>query len=197
MSLHSRVPGTEEVLIREFRAGDETAFRMLNEQWIKRFFRVEAKDEAALADPQQTIIERGGLILIATIGGQSVGCCALLRMSRDGEFEVAKMAVAPEHQGKSIGRRLLRTAIEEARRIRARRLYLETNHILKPAIRLYESLGFKHLQPTQVTPSPYDRADVYMELKLDRVSVPPTSGDLSEDSYPKSLQEGRSPARLE
>jgi len=83
MSLRSRVPGTEEVLIREFRAGDETAFRMLNEQWIKRFFRVEAKDESALADPQKTIIERGGLILIATIGGQSVGCCALLRMRRN------------------------------------------------------------------------------------------------------------------
>jgi len=51
MSLHSLVSCTEEVLIREFRTGDEAAFRMLNEQWIKRFFKVEAKDEAAFADP--------------------------------------------------------------------------------------------------------------------------------------------------
>jgi len=88
-------------------------------------------------------------------------------MGREDEFEVAKMAVGTGHQGKGIGRRLLHTAIEEARRMRARRLYLETNHILKPAIRLYESLGFQYLDPTLVTPSPYDRADVYMELKLD------------------------------
>ena len=167
MSLHSRVSCTEEVLIRAFQAGDEAAFRTLNEQWIKHYFKVEAKDEAAFADPQRTIIERGGQILIATVGGQSVGCCALLRMSREDEFEVAKMSVAPGHQGKGIGHRLLHAAIEEARRIRARRLYLETNHILKPAIRLYESLGFQHLDPAQVTPPPYDRADVFMELKLD------------------------------
>ena len=108
-----------------------------------------------------------GLLVTSTVGGQIVGCCALLQMSREDEFEVAKMAVAPGHQGKGVGRCLLHATIEEARRIRARRLYLETNHILKPAIRLYESLGFQHLDPAQVTPSPYDRADVYMELKLD------------------------------
>jgi len=167
MFSHSPVPCTKEVLIRAFQAGDEDAFRTLNEQWIKHYFKVEAKDEATFADPQRGIIERGGQVFIATVGGQNVGCCALLRMSRADEFEVAKMAVATGHQGKGIGRRLLLTAIEEARRLRARRLYLETNHILKPAIRLYESLGFQHLDKTQVTLSPYDRADVYMEMKLD------------------------------
>jgi hypothetical protein len=28
------------------------------------------------------------------------------------------------------------------------------------AIRLYESMGFKHLPPNLITPSPYERADV-------------------------------------
>jgi putative acetyltransferase len=40
------------------------------------------------------------------------------------------------------------------------------NHLLTPAIRLYESVGFRQLAPEQVTPSPYNRADVYMELLL-------------------------------
>jgi putative acetyltransferase len=78
------------------------------------------------------------------------------------------MAVTPGHQGEGIGRRLLCAVIAEARRMQAGKLYLETNHILKPAIRLYESLGFQHLDPGEVTPSPYGRADVFMELKWSR-----------------------------
>jgi putative acetyltransferase len=165
MSLRNPVLRAEEVLIRSFQAGDEAAFRSLNEQWIKQYFKVEVKDEAMFADPWKTILERGGQILFAIAGGRSVGCCALLPMD-DGEFEVAKMAVAPGHQGNGIGRRLLCAVIAEARRMQARRLYLETNHTLKPAIRLYESLGFQHLDPSELTPSPYARADVSMELKL-------------------------------
>jgi putative acetyltransferase len=167
MSSRSPVLSTDEVLIRSFEAGDEAAFRSLNEQWIRQYFKVEAKDEAMFADPQKTILERGGQILFAVAGSKSVGCCALLPMD-DGEFEVAKMAVAPGHQGKGIGRLLLCAVIAEARRMQAHKLYLETNHILKPAIRLYESLGFQHLDPSEVTPSPYGRADVYMELKWSR-----------------------------
>lgn len=165
MSLRSSVPSTGDVLIRSFQAGDEAAFRALNEQWIKRYFEVEAKDEAMFADPQKMIIERGGQILLAIVGERSVGCCALLPMGDD-EFEVAKMAVAPGHQGNGIGRRLLGAAIEEAKHMQAHRLYLETNHSLTPAIRLYESLGFRRLDPSKLAPSPYARADVYMELKL-------------------------------
>jgi nucleoside-diphosphate-sugar epimerase/GNAT superfamily N-acetyltransferase len=162
----SEAPYTGNLLIRPFDAADAIAFKTLNEEWIKTYFKLEAKDEATLSDPQRSVIERGGRILIATIDGDSVGCCALLRISED-EFEVAKMAVASGRQGRGIGRRLLHAAIEEARCLRARRLYLETNHVLKPAIQLYESLGFRHLDPTQVSPSPYDRVDVYMELELD------------------------------
>ncbi len=165
MSLRSPALSTEDVLIRSFQAGDEVTFRTLNEQWIRRYFEVEAKDEAMFADPQKAILERGGQILLAIVGDKSVGCCALLPMGDD-EFEVAKMAVVPGHQGNGIGRRLLGAAIEEAKRMQARRLYLETNHSLTPAIRLYESLGFRRLDPSKLTPSPYARADVYMELKL-------------------------------
>ena len=94
-----------------------------------------------------------------------MGCCALLRIGDD-EYEVAKMAVTSKVQGSGIGRKVLHATIEAARASGARRLYLETNHTLEPAIRLYESAGFKHLPPEKITPSVYDRADVYMEKIL-------------------------------
>ena len=165
MSARNELRASAQTIVRRFQAGDETAFRLLNEQWIERYFKIEAKDQSALSDPRKIIIEPGGAILLATVNGRSVGCCALLRIS-DHEFEVAKMAVAPEFQGRGIGRTLLSATIEEARSLGATRLYLETNHVLKPAIALYESLGFRHIDPANIVPSVYARADVYMEMFL-------------------------------
>ena len=162
------MPGTE-LTIREFRAGDEAAFRKLNEEWITQHFALEHKDEISLADPQRTILDRGGRIFFAVRDGQPVGCCALLAMT-PGEFEVAKMAVTASLQGAGIGRNLLQSVITEAQASGARRLYLETNRKLAPAIRLYESVGFRHLPPERIIPSPYARADVYMELSLEKTA---------------------------
>jgi len=151
--------------IRQFQPGDAAAFRRLNEEWITRFFRIEPKEELVLADPQATILDLGGRIFFASTGERCVGCCALVRL-REKEFEVAKMAVEPSYQGAGIGRKLLHAAIEEGRNVGAQRLYLETNHTLTPAIRLYESMGFKHIDADRIIPSAYQRADVYMELIL-------------------------------
>jgi GNAT superfamily N-acetyltransferase len=156
---------TGRVTIREFKPGDEAAFRKLNEEWITRYFRLEEKDDEALADPQSSILAAGGRIFFANIDDQCVGCCGLLRSGAN-EFEVAKMAVTTSCQGNGIGRKLLHAAIEAARSAGARRLYLETNHILTSAIRLYESVGFQLLPPESIVPSPYARADVYMEMIL-------------------------------
>src|ERR1700689_5919999 len=156
---------TAEIGIRQFQPGDAAAFRRLNEEWIGRFFRIEQKEMPVLNDPQATILDLGGRIFFATAGERCVGCCALVRL-REKEFEVAKMAVEPSYQGAGIGRKLLQAVIDEPRSAGAQRLYLETNHALTPAIRLYESLGFKHIDPARIIPSAYARADVYMELIL-------------------------------
>jgi putative acetyltransferase len=158
-------PPVAEIGIRQFQSGDAAAFQRLNEEWITRFFRIEPKEQPILADPQATILDSGGRIFFATAGERCVGCCALIRL-KDREFEVAKMAVEPSYQGAGIGRRLLQAAIEEGRNAGAQRLYLETNHVLTPAIRLYESVGFKRIDVSRIIPSQYARADVYMELIL-------------------------------
>jgi GNAT superfamily N-acetyltransferase len=153
---------TAEITIREFQPGDEAAFRRLNEEWIVRYFALEAKDEQALGNPHANILDRGGRIFFATAGADAVGCCALLPM--DGStYEVAKMAVTESFKRAGIGRKLLAAVILAARDLGATRLFLETNHTMTPAIRLYESLGFQHIPHV---PSPYQRSDVSMELYL-------------------------------
>jgi putative acetyltransferase len=158
--------GTAQITVREFQAGDEDAFRQLNEEWITRYFKLEPKDEYAFANPRKTILDSGGRIFFALRNDVPVGCCALVAM-RLGELEVAKMAVTPSAQGLGVGRLVLQHAVDEARASGATRLYLETNHTLTPAIHLYEAVGFRHLPQERVTPSPYARADVFMELLLE------------------------------
>lgn len=154
-----------ELTIREFRAGDEAAFRRLNEEWIAKYFAIEAADEAALADPWGKILNPGGRVFLAIHNDEAVGCCALV-VKGPSEFEVAKTAVTEAARGAGIGRRLLERVIAEGRALGARRLYLETNRKLAPAIRLYESAGFRHVPPERLAPSPYERANVFMEIFL-------------------------------
>jgi putative acetyltransferase len=151
--------------IRVFRPEDAKAFRILNEDWIAKHFGLEEKDRITLGDPEGHILQRGGHIFMASSEDGPVGCCALL-LVRPGVYEVAKMTVAEKYRGYGIGRRVLAYAIEQGKALGAESLYLETNKKLVDAIHLYEEMGFCHLPPERVVPSPYVRADVFMELTL-------------------------------
>ena len=145
--------------------GDATAFRTLNEEWIKRHFVLEPKDLETLGDPQTTILAKGGCIFIVYTGVEPVGCVALIPMS-DSVFELSKMAISPNLRGQGLGRRLLQHAIGHAREIGAKSLFLGSSTKLPSAVHLYESVGFQHVPPEQLPPMPYTRADVFMEMTL-------------------------------
>ena len=152
-----------QIEIRSFRAGDGPAFRALNEAWIERHFGIEEKDREMLGDPEGKILAHDGHIFMALDGDTAVACCALLLL-RPGVFEVAKMTVAEGHRGHGLGRKILAYTIARGKALGAASLYLETNDTLRDAIHLYEELGFRHLPPERVTPSPYARANVFMDL---------------------------------
>ena len=149
--------------IRPYRLSDGAAFRELNEDWIGKNFGLEEKDRSTLSDPERYILQPGGHIFMATSGDEAVGCCALLFM-RPGVYEVAKMTVAEAYRGQGLGRKLLAYTISQGKALGATSLYLETNNKLGDAIHLYEALGFRHLPPERVVPSPYERANLFMEL---------------------------------
>lgn len=141
-------------------------------EWLTAFFRVEAKDEMTLSDPEGAILAPSGQILLADLAGRTVGRAALVPMP-NGAYEVAKMAVAPEVQGRGLGRLLLEAAVAWAMERGGRRLYLESSAWLTSALRLYESAGFCHLSPHTRPVSPYARAEVFMEMLLDAPNGPP------------------------
>lgn len=154
-----------DVQFRPFEPGDADAFRDLNEAWIRKYFGIEEPDRVTLGDPLRKIIQPGGHIFMALAGGKAVGCCALIAEA-PGEFELAKMAVDEELRGRGVGRKLLVYTIEQARALGATRLHLESNKKLENAVHLYEAVGFRHIPPERLKPSPYARADVFMEMDL-------------------------------
>ena len=151
------------ITIVDFTPAHSAAFHDLNEAWITKYFRMEEADHASLDNPKSYILDRGGCILMALHRDVAVGTCALIKMADGAGYELAKMAVSPDMQGKGIGLLLGNAAIERARVLGASRLYLESNTLLAPAIKLYEKLGFKKVVGV---PSPYERANIQMELLL-------------------------------
>ena len=165
---------TAEILIRAYLAEDARAFRELNEEWIALHFGIEEHDRVQLGDPEGHILRPGGQIVMAVADDEPIGCCALIKGS-GGVFELAKMAVTAAYRGRGIGRKLLIHSIAQARAMGAATLYLGSNGKLADAVHLYESVGFRHLPPERIQPSPYARATVFMEMDLAASASPESS----------------------
>lgn len=153
-----------EVKIVDYEYQFQQNFRDLNEEWISKFFKMEASDYKMLDNPEDYIINKGGHIVFVLLNNEVVGTCALIKTSEDPlVFELAKMAVSPKAQGKKIGYLIGQELINKAKELKAKEVFLETNSVLIPAIKLYEKLGFQHIP---VIDSPYERADTKMILDL-------------------------------
>jgi DNA-binding MarR family transcriptional regulator/predicted GNAT family N-acyltransferase len=151
-----------EVQIIDYQSIHRDSFKNLNVAWIEKFFKIEPSDLAQLENPEGYIIEKGGWVLLAQIGDEIVGTAALVKDS-DTFFELVKMAVDERHQGKQIGKKLALAAVEKAREMGAKQLFLESNRKLAPALNLYKSVGFREVKLSE---SPYQRADIQMLLDL-------------------------------
>ena len=144
-------------------------FARLNRAWLEQYFTIEPLDEEILGDPEGRILAPGGEVFFAVQGGAVIGTCAAIPHG-DGQFELAKLCVAPAAQGAGLGRALVETVVDFARDRGARRVVLVSSTKLTAALRLYEAFGFEH-RPFPGAP-PYTEADVYMELDLeDRASA--------------------------
>jgi len=155
---------SNSVTIVDFEPDYGSAFRELNVEWISTFFKMEEADYKSLDNAQGYILDKGGYILVALYHGEPVGVCALIKMEHpDFDYELAKMAVSPKAQGKNIGFLLGRAVLEKARSLGAKRVFLESNTLLKPAINLYHKLGFEKITGY---PSPYERSNIQMAVTL-------------------------------
>ncbi|MGO4819627.1 GNAT family N-acetyltransferase [Flavobacterium sp. W22_SRS_FP1] len=147
------------VSIIPFSADLKEPIKILNIEWLKKYFKIEPIDEKVLSNPQEEIIDKGGMIFYAKFKEEIVGTVSLLKRT-DTAFELSKMAVTDTVQGLGIGKKLLEHCIEIAEQQGIKKIILYSNRCLKSAIHLYEKFGFVEIA---LEDGVYERADIKME----------------------------------
>lgn len=114
------------------------------------------------------------LVAVDAPSGDLLGCIALRSLQLHGEYlasrpsglqycELKRLYVYPRARGRQVARRLIREAIQLARRMGYDEMLLDTLPKMQAAIKLYESEGFSHAQPYYF--SPLDGV-IYLSLRL-------------------------------
>ncbi|CAN5299611.1 MAG: GNAT family N-acetyltransferase [Gemmatimonadetes bacterium] len=149
-------PLASAVWIRPSHAGDASAVRdlvfgVLAEYGLKPD---HAATDSDLADIEIHYRARGGEFWVVEDGrGRIVGTCGLwMDPDSPARAELRKMYLLPETRGRGLGRRLLDTALNHARRAGVARMELETASTMTAAIGLYQSAGFVELDAVPDAP---------------------------------------------
>ena len=105
-----------------------------------------------------------GVLLLAKVAGQPVGCVGLRPFPLEGACEMKRLYVRPTFRGGKVGKDLVERVLQRARALGYTSLRLDTHPPTMPAaVAMYRRLGFR-----EVMPDPAERVEglLYMELQL-------------------------------
>lgn len=98
--------------------------------------------DSDLSDIEKNYIDRGGVFeILEDQTGNMLGTAGLFPIDAE-TIELRKMYFDKSLRGKGFGKLILERMIKEAKRRGFKRIYLETNSVLREAIGLYEKFGF-------------------------------------------------------
>jgi DNA-binding MarR family transcriptional regulator/N-acetylglutamate synthase-like GNAT family acetyltransferase len=117
----------------------ESYFAELNERFETGF-----DPSRGISADADELVEPRGLLLVARLQGEPVGCGAL-KLHGDEPAEIKRMWVARSARGLGLGRRLLADLERHASDRGAPAARLETNRSLTEAIALYRSAGYREV----------------------------------------------------
>lgn len=106
-----------------------------------------------------------GRLLLATVDGSAAGCVAM-KPFKYAACELKRMYVNPQFRGLGVGRALVERLLQEARTERYDRIVLDSHITMKSAHQLYQSVGFKMVEPPADFPEQYKPIVVFMECTL-------------------------------
>jgi ribosomal protein S18 acetylase RimI-like enzyme len=151
------------ICIVDYQPVHQPYFEKFNRQWIEEFFTMEPVDEFVLTNPGEAILKDGGAILMALYEGEVAGTVGLRKVN-DTVYEFTKMAVDSNFRRRGIAEAISYASFEKAKELGAEKVILYSNTKNAGAIKLYEKIGFVHLQPETGV---YARANVKMVIGIE------------------------------
>jgi ribosomal protein S18 acetylase RimI-like enzyme len=152
-----------KIEIVDYRPEHQPYFEAFNRAWIEELFEMEPVDEWVLTNPDKAILEGGGAIIMAEYDGVPAGTVALRKVAPD-VYEFTKMAVDSNYRRRGIAEAISYASLLKAKELNASKVILYSNKLNAGAIKLYEKIGFRHLE---VEPGVYKRANVKMEIGIE------------------------------
>jgi GNAT superfamily N-acetyltransferase len=153
----------EDVIeIIEYKDKYHSEFKKMNLDYLDKYNLTESHDMFILDNPEEYVLGRGGFLWLAKAGEEIVGTVGIMPEGH-GIFELIKMCVAESWRGRGISKLLMEACLQKVRELGGEKLFLFSNHQLQTALKLYTKYGFKNVE---VTDSPFETADVKMELDL-------------------------------
>ena len=151
------------IKIADYRPEHQPYFEAFNRAWIEELFEMEPMDEWVLTNPEKAILEPGGAILMAEYDGVVAGTVGLRKVD-EYSYEFTKMAVDMNFRRKGIAEAISYASFKKAKELGAKRVILYSNTLNAGAIKLYEKIGFRHVE---VENDVYKRANVKMVIDIE------------------------------
>lgn len=143
----------------EFEKKYEQEFIALNTAWVEKFFEMEQEDRDILYHTEE-YIKKGGMIFFA-VEAESVLATCMVYPFGNHVWEICKLAANEKCRGRGAGSAVFRACMDYAVGHGAEKITLISNHILKPALHIYEKNGFRQVPLSRG--GEYERADVQCE----------------------------------
>ncbi len=134
-------------------------FIELNTAWIEAYFTMEQEDRDILFHVDD-LLQTGSMIFFAVEDGRVLATCMAMPTGGD-VWEICKLAAREQDRQRGAGGAVFQACMEYAIAHGAKKLTLISNHILEPALHLYQKFGFHRVPIDQA--NKYERCDVQCE----------------------------------
>lgn len=152
---------------------NKTDFERIWTSWLVNAIGIKPQQEDLndVRNPMDCYIARGGMVFYANKNNECYGVVGVKKISLN-NYEFGKLVVVDKARGNGLGKRLVQTCIDYVVKNNGSNLYLQTNHILEQAIKMYSNMGFVHTSPPEEM-NVLSRTDTIMKKPINEVVVWP------------------------